>query len=330
MTIERYPWLNNALKAHENISFSSSLIIEGELGLAKRKLANYFAQKLLCSEALSPCGECNSCNYFLAGSHPDFCFLDHDSCSSVLHSYSKAKKDDLTSKKIEGIRALNEFMGMTNSVSVQRVAVIFEAHLMNINSQNALLKTLEELPTNKHIFIISNQRKYFLPTIYSRSNLISINNPDQITLNQWILDQGYIDFSVLNFAPDSTPLEIERLINNEMADQYADITQKLNSYCLGSITTPDLIKFYKDTNISFEDKINSIILFLKSCIAINQDFYKSHPYITAIQNFQIDSMNASDLIEELVEYQYQLNKVPSLNEQIGLNHFFYKMKGLFN
>ena len=98
MTIERYPWLNNALKAHENISFSSSLIIEGELGLAKRKLANYFAQKLLCSEALSPCGECNSCNYFLAGSHPDFCFLDHDSCSSVLHSYSKAKKDDLTSK----------------------------------------------------------------------------------------------------------------------------------------------------------------------------------------------------------------------------------------
>jgi len=47
------------------------------------------------------------------------------------------------------------------------------------------------------------------------------------------LDQGYIDFSVLNFAPDSTPLEIERLINNEMADQYADITQKLNSYCLG-------------------------------------------------------------------------------------------------
>ena len=49
-----------------------------------------------------------------------------------------------------------------------------------------------------------------------------------------------------------------------------------------------------------------------------------------IQNFQIDSMNASDLIEELVEYQYQLNKVPSLNEQIGLNHFFYKMKGLFN
>ena len=77
---------------------------------------------------------------------------------------------------------------------------------MNINAQNALLKTLEELPENKHIFIVSNQRKYFLPTIYSRSSLISIKNPDPINIDQWISDQGYVDFSTLNFAPDSTPL----------------------------------------------------------------------------------------------------------------------------
>ena len=92
----------------------------------------------------------------------------------MLHTYSKAKKDALTSKKIEGVRALNEFIAMTNSVSEKRIGVVFDAHSMNINAQNALLKTLEELPENKHIFIVSNQRKYFLPTIYSRSSLISI------------------------------------------------------------------------------------------------------------------------------------------------------------
>jgi site-specific DNA-adenine methylase len=129
---------------------------------------------------------------------------------------------------------------------------------MNINAQNALLKTLEELPQNKHIFIVSNQRKYFLPTIYSRSSLISIKNPSTSDLNQWILDQGYIDFSILNFAPDSTPLEIEKLINSDMAGQHMDISQNLNSFCLGEITTPDLIKFYKEMNISFDEKINSI------------------------------------------------------------------------
>ena len=330
MSIERFPWLNDAIRAHQKITFPSSSIIEGESGLAKKQLAKYFAQKLLCSDEFAPCGVCNSCNYFLAGSHPDYCFLDNDTCSSVLHTYSKAKKEALTSNKIEGIRALNEFIAMTNSVSEKRIVIVFDAHSMNINAQNALLKTLEELPENKHIFLISNQRKYFLPTIYSRSSLITIKNPDSQDLDQWIADQGYIDFSSLNFAPDSTPLQIEHLINNDLAGQYIDISQNLNSYCLGEKTTPDLLKFYKEINISFDEKINSIILFLKTCIGIDQDFYKSHPAITSIENIEFDTAQASDLIEELVDYKYQLNKVSSLNEQIGLNNFFYKIKNLFS
>jgi len=330
MSVNRFPWLSEAVNAYENIHFPSSIIIEGEQGLAKSKLARYFAQKLLCAENLSPCGDCNSCNYFSANSHPDYCFLTSESCSSVLNLYSKAKKESLVSKKIEGIRALNEFIAMTNSVSKDRVAIIFDAHLMNINAQNALLKTLEELPENKHIFIVSNKRKYFLATIYSRSNLISINNPDTDILNQWISDQGYIDFSTLNFAPDSTPLEIEKLINNDMVGQYLEISQNLNSYCLGETTTPDLMKFFKEMNISFEDKVNSLILYLKTCLGINKNFYKSHPSITALERIQLDTRSVSDLIEELIDYKYQLAKVPTLNEQIGLNNFFYKIKSLFS
>ena len=75
MGIERFPWLNDAKRAHQNIAFPSSSIIEGESGLAKKQLAKYFAQKLLCSDEFAPCGVCNSCNYFLAESHPDYCFL---------------------------------------------------------------------------------------------------------------------------------------------------------------------------------------------------------------------------------------------------------------
>ncbi len=330
MSIERFPWLNDAIRAHQKIEFPSSTIIEGESGLAKKQLARYFSQKLLCSDDSAPCGGCNSCNYFLAGSHPDFCFLSQDSCSSVLHTYSKAKNEVLTSRKIEGVRALNEFIAMTNSVSKKRIGVVFDANLMNINSQNALLKTLEELPENKHMFLVSNKRKNFLPTIYSRSNLISIKNPDPVDLDQWISDQGYVDFSSLNFAPDSTPLQIEHLINNDLTGQYMDISHNLNSYCLGDSNTPDLIKFFKEINITFDEKINSIILFLKTCIGINHGFYKSHPSFTSLKKIKFDTRQASDLIEELVDYKHQLNKVPSLNEQIGLNNFFYKIKNLFS
>ena len=195
MNLENFPWLTEVVSTYKNINFPSSIIIEGESGLAKNHLANFFAQKLLCSHDFSPCSKCNSCNYFLAGSHPDFCFLSADSCASILHSYSKAKKDSMNSKKIEGVRALNEFISMTHSVSSHRVAIIFDAHNMNVNSQNALLKTLEELPENKHIFLVSNKRKFFLPTIYSRSNIITINNPKPDALDKWIAGKGYIDYS---------------------------------------------------------------------------------------------------------------------------------------
>ena len=329
MNLEKFPWLTEVVSKYNNLNFPSSIIIEGESGLAKNHLANFFAQKLLCSDDFAPCSMCNSCNYFLAGSHPDFCFLSADSCSSILHTYSKAKKDSMNSKKIEGVRALNEFLAMTHSVSSHRVAIIFDAHDMNINSQNALLKTLEELPENKHIFLVSNKRKFFLPTIYSRSSIISINNPKSEVLDKWISDKGYIDYSTLDFAPDSTPLEIERLISNDMVGQYKQISQNLNSYCLGELATPDLIKFYKEINVPFDEKINSIILFLKTCLGIEKGLYKAHPAITSLKNTKLDSVMTSDLIEQLIEYKYQLTKVPSLNEQIGLNNFFQKIKNLF-
>ena len=329
MTIKHYPWLENTLKKYEQRNFASSIIIEGESGLAKSELASYFAKRLLCSQIDAPCDNCNSCNYYEASSHPDFCFLSSDSCSSSLYSISKAKKDSIVSKKIEGVRALNEYIGMSNSVSQRRVAVIYDAHLMNVNAQNALLKTLEELPANKHIFIVSNKRNYFLPTIYSRSSIISINNPNADTLNQWIIDQGYIDYSVLNFAPDSTPLEIKRLINDDLANQYLEITQTLNSFCLGKVSNSDLIKFFKDISINYDEKINAIILFLKICLAISTDFYKPHPVITVYAEKKVESRIVSDLIEDLLDYKMQLIKVPALNEQIGLNHFLFKIKNIF-
>ena len=66
-----------------------------------------------------------------------------------------------------------------------------------------------------------------------------------------------------------------------------------------------------------------------SCLGIEKDFYKAHPSITALDKKKLDPMLLTDLIEQLVEYKYQLIKVPSLNEQIGLNTFFQKIKSLF-
>ena len=329
MIVSKYPWLQPALKSNTIENFSSCLLIEGEAGLAKSKLANYFAKKLLCLDENKPCDSCNSCSYFEAGSHPDYCFLSADQSSASLLASSKAKNDSLVSKKIEGIRALNHFMSFTSSVSLNRVGVIYDAHMMNINAQNALLKTLEELPDNKFILIISNKRRYFLPTIYSRAHLLSIQNPSAFEIDQWLSDQGFIDHSSLNFAPDTTPLIMEKLIHNNLSSNYQDLTSALNSYCLGKIDTFDLLKFFKELNISLDEKIDSIIMFLKNCLGINMQFYKTNPIINAVNPETLNSRLISELIEEMIQFKVDLNKVPSLNEQIGLSHFIFKLQRLF-
>ena len=329
MISQRYPWLEKYINTNPVSQFPSSLILEGEGGLGKTALAKYFAKKLLCEDESRPCGNCSSCSYFDAGSHPDYCFLSADDSSSGLIGTTKIKNDAITSKKIEGTRALNQFMSLTNSVSKRRVGVIFDAHIMNINSQNALLKTLEELPENKFIVLVSNQRRNFLPTIYSRSNLMSIQNPPSEIIDKWLNDQGFIEHSSLNFAPDSTPLAMEELINKNLATNYQDLTAALDSYCMGKINTFDLIKFFKELNIGLDEKIDAIILFLKSCLGITTEFYKPNSLIGSMDVHQPDARSISELIEELIQFKVALNKVASLNEQIGLSHFIFKLQALF-
>jgi hypothetical protein len=328
MIEQKYPWLKVAINQYSDSRFPSCLLIDGEPGLGKHVLASYFAKKLLCLEATKPCNQCNSCVYFEAGSHPDYCFLSSDNSSSSLIARTSAKNDSITSKKIDGIRSLNDFIALSNSVSATRVGIIFDAHLLNISSQNALLKTLEELPDNKFILLVSNKRRNFLPTIYSRSTHLSIQNPSTEDIDAWLLSQGFVDYSSLNFAPDLTPLAIERLIATDYVTHYQDLTMKLNSYCSGNVDTFELLKYYKELDITLEEKIDSLILFLKTNLGILLGFYKTNPMMSALNKNVSNSHDLSELIDDLIEYKVSLNLVPSLNEQIGLSYFIFKLQAL--
>ncbi|MDO7694338.1 MAG: hypothetical protein MUQ09_02615, partial [Gammaproteobacteria bacterium] len=142
-------------------------------------------------------------------------------------------------------------------------------------------------------------------------------------------DQGFIEHSSLNFAPDSTPLIMEQLINKNLAMNYQELTNALDSYCKGKTDTFDLIKFFKELNLSLDEKVDAIILFLKTCLGITTDFYKANPMISSVNSKSLDSRSISELIEEMIQFKADLNKVPSLNEQIGLSNFIFKIQALF-
>lgn len=74
--------------------------------------------------------------------------------------------------KISQIRELVWKLSLKPLASDYKAAVIDDAHLMNTEAQNALLKTLEEPRGSVFIFLITDQPDFLLPTIVSRTQEI--------------------------------------------------------------------------------------------------------------------------------------------------------------
>lgn len=92
--------------------------------------------------------------------------------SSVYYPINK----DNTSIKIEEVREIRNTLSLRagNSSTVTRLIVIEQANTLTIEAQNALLKLLEELPSNTAILLLTNNKDSLLSTIVSRSFSIPI------------------------------------------------------------------------------------------------------------------------------------------------------------
>ena len=151
-------------------------IFAGLDGVGKSKTAREWAKVLLCkSPAIEnnfadSCGRCQSCLLFEAGSHPDFNLVYKE----LLEFTREGKgKDPPIDFPIDVIREfVVEKVSVKPVLSQRKVFIITEAEKMDIESQNALLKTLEEPPDSCSIILICTSPEKLLPTTRSRCQTI--------------------------------------------------------------------------------------------------------------------------------------------------------------
>lgn len=87
---------------------------------------------------------------------------------------------------IDSIRQLKKFFSQKPFSSPNKLAIVYQADLLNPESQNALLKILEEPGTNNYLILATATPKALLPTIISRCHLVkqlSATPHTTITLN---------------------------------------------------------------------------------------------------------------------------------------------------
>lgn len=200
----------NQLLAHRE-KLPHALLLSGRPGLAKSALAETFAMGLLCDRPSNdgqPCGECQSCNWFSQGNHPDFRRLQPESMAPEAEDESAAKKEKKKSDqiKIEQIRATEGFLAVGTHRGGARVILIDPADAMNATAQSALLKNLEEPPPGTVYLLVTSRPQRMLPTIRSRCRAVPMGIPPVAEAVAWLKAEGVEEAESALAASAGAPL----------------------------------------------------------------------------------------------------------------------------
>jgi DNA polymerase-3 subunit delta' len=124
-------------------------------------LAESFAMALQCETGKAEaCMQCRSCHQAMEHNQPDIIYVTHEKPNII-------SVDDIRHQ-------LNNDIVIKPYSSKFKIYIIDEAEKMNIQAQNALLKTIEEPPAYAVILLLTTNADGFLPTILSRCITLSL------------------------------------------------------------------------------------------------------------------------------------------------------------
>jgi len=184
-----HEWAVQLLKRHiVQQSHRQAYLITGPESVGRRTLALHFAQALNCPQPLEsgdPCFTCSTCLQIEAMVHPDLTVTQAETVGAQL--------------KVDQIRELQHGLALAPYDAKYRIALILRFEDANLHAANALLKTLEEPPSQVVIILTAESAERLMPTIVSRCEVIRLR-----PLSIPVVDRGIQ--SLWNVPPDQANL----------------------------------------------------------------------------------------------------------------------------
>lgn len=234
MTSRPYPWhernwrlLRQALSADR---LPHALLLVGPRGIGKRAFAEAFAQSLLCGEPDAQglaCGQCRTCRFFAAGTHPDFRCLEPEEEGKPI--------------KVDSVREFAAWSVMKPQEGLHRVTLIQPADAMNAAAANSLLKTLEEPVSGNLILLLTSRPSMLPPTVRSRCQRVVFAVPSQDEAVSWLSSQGGAgDWRMLLRLAKGAPLRALELAAGDAPSSRAARFAQFEGLLLGRAAALDL------------------------------------------------------------------------------------------
>lgn len=165
--------LNNPVEATLKATLASgrfphAIILEGGSVQERMALGKKIAAALTCSapKADVPCAECSHCRKNSADSHPDV----------LVYSV----EDKARAFKVDLVREIRNKAFIIPNEADRKVFILENSHTMGVESQNAILKILEEPPSYVNFILLCSSKSVFLPTVLSRATVYTAGEAESI------------------------------------------------------------------------------------------------------------------------------------------------------
>ena len=175
-------------------------VFHGPDGVGKSTTARAFAGALLepglapnLAGELKPDPDSPTQRLIDAGAHPDLRII-----SKELAQHSRKDTVRRSKQRSIAVEVIREFLiepaGLgataTSGAIASRVFIVEEAHLMERESANTILKLLEEPPRGVVLILLTNRESLLLPTIRSRCQRVGFGPLDDASMRAWMSRSG--------------------------------------------------------------------------------------------------------------------------------------------
>lgn len=237
---------------------SHAYIFNGDKGMGKKMVSGTFVMALQCEKGLAePCMECRSCRQILSGSQPDVKYITHEKPGVI---------------SVDEIREqINNDIQIKPYSSRYKIYVMDEAEKMNVQAQNALLKTIEEPPEYAMIILLTSNSEIFLPTILSRCVSLNMKPLNNAQIKDYLMrSMGFPDYQadvVAVFAGGNLGKAI-RLASSEDFNEIKNSVIHLLEY-IGDMETYEVVLAVKQAEkfkVDIEDYIDLMMVWYRDVL----------------------------------------------------------------
>jgi DNA polymerase-3 subunit delta' len=309
-----YPWQQKQwqrlLEMQQQERFPHAMLLCGPDGIGLEQFAESFAKQMLCqSKGIDPnnaCGSCQSCQLYAAGSHPDISIIEPEEEGKQL--------------KIAQIRELIEYVTLKSFSGNLKIAIIKSAEAMNRATANALLKTLEEPPSQSMLFLLSHRPSNLPITIRSRCQRIDFNPAFDEAAVSWLNAQSHdltLSAEMLLRLSGGGPLKALSMLEHEQLQHRHTLIKDLKSLVKRNVDPVQIASNWQA--LGSENIFVSLMRIIQDLIRLKLQAEQAKLINFDLKEDLQDLVNSLDLLALVRNYDFILLKYQQSNGPMNYN-----------